>query len=137
VLFQRIDYNTFLMVIYFSVRYVHSETLVLVKFNIASRKERKDGWMFVVSIMINFKSIPIGNTYFHDQIMQSVLTWNTMCDRLSSSRSSGSSNCSFLPFKMNTGLSLGNTKSRVTSLKGSPTIGSSAGLVLWLTSATQ
>jgi hypothetical protein len=41
-----------------------------------------------------------------------------------------------LPLRMNTGLSLGNTRSRITSLKGSPTIGSSAGLVLWLTSTT-
>jgi hypothetical protein len=39
--------------------------------------------------------------------------------------------------RMNTGLSLGNTRSSVTSLKGSPTIGSSAGLVLWLTSAKE
>lgn len=71
------------------------------------------------------------------QSMFSALTWKTMWDRLSSSRSNGSSSCSFLPLRINTGLSLGNTRSRITSLKGSPTIGNSAGLVLWLTSATQ
>lgn len=52
----------FLNVTCFSVRYVHRETLVSNKFSIVSREEsRQHGWMFVISTMINFKSIPIGN----------------------------------------------------------------------------
>jgi len=49
------------MLTYFSVRYVYREILVLDNFNIASRKEsRQNGWTFVMSLTINFKSIPIG-----------------------------------------------------------------------------
>lgn len=60
-LFQRIDYNGWLILIYFPVRYAHREILVLDNFNIASRNEsRQHGWTFVTSLMINFKSIPIG-----------------------------------------------------------------------------
>lgn len=54
-----------------------------------------------------------------------------MCDKFSASLSNGCNNCNFFPFKTNSGFPFGNTKSKIISEEGSPSIGNSAGIVFW------
>lgn len=63
--------------------------------------------------------------------MGRALTWNTIWLKFSSSRSSGCSNCSALPFSKNIWLPFGKTSSSAISVKGSPKIGNSFGVVRW------
>lgn len=63
-----------------------------------------------------------------------MLTWNTICDKFSSSLSKGDSSWSFFPLRMKNWRPLGKTSDSWISVKGSPTTGISGGDVDWSTS---
>lgn len=92
---------------------------------------------YLVSKISAKKRYRLCNKYYNNWMREvSGLTWKTMWERLSWSRSRGARSCSFLPFRMNIALPLGNTRSSEMSENGSPTMGTSRGTVSWLISAT-
>lgn len=89
-----------------------------------------------VNRVVSFKNALMSRfLIINENDLDKKITWNTICDRLSASLSKGCRSCNRFPSSWNSVGPFGNTVDRTTSTSGSPTIGSSAGIVLWFTSA--